>query len=64
METPKDIIDTIGREQVIARLGVDKRRVDRAALQSELPALWYAALEEMAGEPLDRSLFSFKGMDK
>ena len=64
METPKDIIDTIGREQVIARLGVDKRRVDRAALQGELPALWYAALEEMVGVPLDRSLFSFKGMDK
>ena len=64
MKTPREIIDALGREQIIERLGVDRRRVNRAAYDKKLPALWYAALSEMAGRDLPRDAFSFKGMAK
>ena len=62
MKTPREILDALGRDRIVERLGVDKRRVNRAAYEEKLPALWYAALSDMAGQDLPREAFSFKGM--
>lgn len=60
METPREILDSLGREAIAARLGVDRRRVMRAAYEDRLPAVWYATLCEMAGRDLPRDVFNFK----
>ena len=60
MNTPRDILDSLGRERVAAAVGVDMRRVNRAALEDRLPALWYAALCDLAGRDLPRDRFTFK----
>ena len=62
MKTPREILDALGRDQIVQRLGVDKVRVNRAAYDDKLPALWYAALSDMAGYDLPRDVFNFKGM--
>ena len=64
MKTPREILDGIGRDRIVETLGVDKRRVNRAAYDDQLPALWYAALCDLAGQDLPRELFSFKGYDR
>ena len=64
MNTPRKIIEGQGVEEVAAALGVDRARVMRARLDDKLPASWFARLSAMYGMDLDRSLFSFKGMDQ
>ena len=63
MKTASEIIAFIGRDVVKQRLGVEDRRIQQAARDNAMPASWYHALEEMAGRPLPRDIFSFKGMD-
>ena len=60
MMKPADILDSLGRERVAAAVGVDMRRVQRAAFDDRLPALWYAALCDLAGHDLPRDAFTFK----
>ena len=60
MKTPREILDTIGRERVAQAIGVDMRRVNRAAYAVQLPALWYSAICEMAEQDLPHDLFTFK----
>ena len=61
MKTHREIIETLGREAIAAKLGVALRRVDRARTEDALPASWYAGLCELAGHDLPRNLFTFKG---
>lgn len=63
MKTPREIIETIGRDAIAERIGAAPRRVDRARTERALPASWYAALCDMAGQDLPRQLFTFKGLD-
>lgn len=63
MKTAHEIIDAVGRDAIKARFGVQDRVVRLAISQDRIAASWFAALEEMTGQPLPRHLFSFKGMD-
>ena len=61
MKTPNEILDTLGRDAVAVAIGVNKVRVNRAALDEKLPAVWYAKLSELHGSDLPRDVFRFKG---
>lgn len=61
MNTPRDILDTLGREAVAVALDVNLRRVNRAALEEKLPALWYRKLCDMSGQTLPIECFTAKG---
>jgi hypothetical protein len=58
--TPREILNTLGRERVAAALGVTVLRVDRATNERRLPASWYDVLCELAGYDLPRTIFTFK----
>jgi hypothetical protein len=60
MNTPDKIIDALGDDAICDRLGITKDAVAKARKAGKLPALWYAALSEMAGRDLPRQCFSFK----
>lgn len=62
MKTPREILNFIGHEQAATALGVARLRVERAARQDRLPALWYHTLERLAGRPLPRECFHWKGV--
>ena len=61
MKTVHDIIDAAGRDAIKDRFGVQDRVIRMAISQNRIAASWFAALEEMTGQPLPRHLFSFKG---
>ena len=58
MKTASDIIDYIGPEALMARLGIGHDAIKLARKNGKIPALWYAAIREMA---LPDEVFSFKG---
>lgn len=61
------IVETLGREQIAARMGVSRHAVNVRVAHGKLPASWYIALRQMATEAgIDApvTLFSFKGLDK
>lgn len=60
METAAQIINYIGAARVQGAFGVSKRRVDEWCQHNVIPALYFHGLERMAGQPLPRTLFSFK----
>lgn len=60
MKTLSEILDYIGRERLMAEVGVKSSAVRMAEKAGRAPALWYDAMERLAGRPLDRSLFTFK----
>ena len=64
MKTPEQILKFIGHDRVKDAIGVSADRVRVAATQDVLPASWLHALEQLAGRPLPREAFSFKGMSK
>lgn len=64
MKTPHQIIDFIGKERLAGAVGVKPGAVERALRKGALPSLWYHACEQLAGRPLPRECFSFKGLDK
>ena len=61
MKTPAQIIDYIGHDRVRVALAVGADRIRLARVADKLPASWYDCLEHLAGRPLDRGVFSFKG---
>lgn len=61
MKTAPEIIDYIGQDALMAALNVQADAVRKARKSGVLPAAWYDAMERLAGRPLPRSLFSFKG---
>jgi len=61
MNTPSEIIDSIGAEAVMQAVGVGEKRIRQARLGDTLPASWYHALQHLAGRDLPISAFSFKG---
>lgn len=60
MNTPAEIIDTIGPEIMSEKLGVKMDRVTRARRAEKLPSLWFDFCERHLGKPLSRKLFTFK----
>ena len=64
MKTASEIIDFITPEALMAQVGVKRDAIERARKKGQLPSLWYAACENLAGRPLPRTAFSFKGIDK
>lgn len=63
MKTARDIVDTLGAEAISARVGVKTSAVRNARVANKLPALWYVALCNMAGEQLPHQAFTFKGIE-
>jgi len=61
MKTPHEIIDYIGPANIAERLAIGPDAIRRALNFGLLPAAWYDALENMAGRPLPRDCFTFKG---
>ncbi len=61
MKTASEIIDFVGQDAVMAELKVQADAVRKAKASGVLPASWYDAMERLAGRPLPRSVFSFKG---
>ena len=61
MENTADLLAKIGHDKAATALGVAVTRIKRATFEDRLPAAWYDALERLAGEPLPRALFTFKG---
>ena len=61
MEKATDIIDFVGKDAAAIRLGVTVNAIRVRLAEGKLPASWYHTLETMAGRPLPRHLFSFKG---
>ena len=62
METPDQIIATLGIAAVAARMHVTEEAVRKALKAGKLPAPWFAALEQMATADLPRDCFTFKGL--
>ncbi len=61
MKTAPEIIDFIGQDRITAALSVKDDAVRKARSAGVLPASWYHTLEQLAGRPLPRDAFSFKG---
>jgi hypothetical protein len=61
MNTASEIIDFVGQDAIMAELKVQADAVRKARTSGVLPASWYDAMERLAGRPLPRSVFSFKG---
>ena len=63
MKTPAEIIDALGPVAIATRLNKAASRVYRVRFEKHIPASWYVALSDMAGEPLPVSAFGFIGTD-
>ncbi len=61
MNTASDIIEFIGPSAIKNALGVQDDAVRKAKAVGKLPASWYDTCERLAGRPLPRSAFTFKG---
>jgi len=61
METASDIIAAVGRDRIKAEFNLQDRVLQHYAAKGTLPASWFDTLERLAGQPLPRRLFSFKG---
>jgi hypothetical protein len=62
MKTAQDIVDAVGRDAIRIRFGVKDRVIRSHVAEGQLPASWFAAMCEMTGQDLPRSLFTFKGV--
>ena len=62
MKTARDIIDFVGKDTVSANLDVGAEAVRVAYRNNRIPALWYDAMEQLAGRPLPRDAFSFRAI--
>jgi hypothetical protein len=60
-ETAEQIVDFITPEDLAEALDVQLKVVAAARRKGKLPSLWYDAAENLAGRPLPRHLFTFKG---
>ena len=50
MDHVPHIIDTLGRAEIAARLGVKETAVAKARVKRIMPAAWYQVIKEMAAE--------------
>jgi len=61
MENVTQIIEAAGgRQAVIAAFNIKLRVLLHHVQAGQLPAVWFAVLEDMANQQLPRELFSFK----
>ena len=63
MNTARKILDHIGRDPLKTLLGVQDSAIRKAKAEGVIPAQWFDACERLAGQPLDRRLFTFKGQE-
>jgi hypothetical protein len=61
MKTPSEILNFVGVDAARNALGVGADRMRIAQKADKLPASWYDTLERLAGRPLPRDVFTFKG---
>lgn len=61
MKTASDIIEFIGADRIKGALSVKDDAVRKALKAGVLPASWFHTLENLAGRPLPREAFNFKG---
>jgi hypothetical protein len=62
MKTASQIIDYIGLPTLRAALGVKPDAIRKARRKGQIPAAWYDTCERLAGRPLPREVFSFRGV--
>lgn len=63
LTTAKGIVDAIGKDRLMAALGVGWRTTCGHMQDGKLPASWFDLCERLTGETLDRRLFRFKGVE-
>ena len=61
MKTPSEILEFVGMDRAQVALGVGRKRIHQARDSDKLPASWLHTLENLAGRPLPREAFNFKG---
>lgn len=61
MKTPHEILTFVDPERARIALGVGPSRMRKAMRDDRLPASWLDTLERLAGRPLPREAFYFKG---
>ena len=61
MFTASEIIDYIGHDAIRDALAVKDDAVRKAKAAGKMPASWYDTCERLAGRPLPREAFNFKG---
>lgn len=64
MNTASEIVAYITPAALMAEVGVKRDAINKAVRSGKLPALWYDACERLAGRPLPREAFYFKGARK
>jgi hypothetical protein len=64
LNTVPEIIEYLGADAICSAVGVKPPAVRKAKNEKQFPAMWYHALERLAGGPLPRHLFSFKGVQE
>lgn len=64
MKTASAIIDFVTQAAACEAIGVQPDAVRKAVSAGKLPASWYHTLERLAGRPLPRDVFTFKGQAK
>ena len=62
MKTAQEIVDFVGAATLADSVGVKPDAVRVALTNGKLPSAWYAAAENLAGRPLPRDCFTFKGV--
>lgn len=62
MKTASEIVQFIDRDRLRAALQVKPDAIRKALVKGKLPAAWYHVCEQLAGRPLPRDAFSFKGV--
>ena len=62
MKTAAQIIDYIGLATLRAALQVKPDAIRKARRKGQMPAAWYDTCERLAGRPLPRDVFSFRGV--
>ena len=61
-KTAKDVIAFIGAEALANEVGVSRKTMTSYQRGGgQMPAMWYDACERLAGRPMPRDLFYFKG---
>jgi len=68
MKTVNEVIETLGREELMARFNVGSSQISNIKSVGLLPASWFEAVRLMAKDQRvnlpSKDLFAWKGLDK
>lgn len=62
--TVAEIVERLGREAIMSRLGIKKSAISQACIAGRFPSSWFAVISSMCAEAsvsCPMSLFTFKG---